>query len=67
MIAQRRSVERSPSSMTDSAKPDGPGSERAMLLQLARKLESWPVRNLAYRHALDGVAQKIIELARFER
>jgi hypothetical protein len=37
--------------------------ERLMLLELATDLESWPVRNLVVREALDRAAQDLVAIA----
>lgn len=37
--------------------------ERLMLLELATDLESWPVRNLVVREALDRAAQNLVAMA----
>jgi len=42
---------------------DSASYERLMLLELATDLESWPVRNLVVREALDRAAQDLVVMA----
>ena len=42
---------------------DTEAHERLMLLELATDLESWPVRNLVVRQALDRAAQDLVAMA----
>jgi hypothetical protein len=48
---------------SDAAAGDSEAHERLMLLELATDLESWPVRNLVIRQALDRAAQDLVAMA----
>ena len=52
-----------PRKADDPEEIGSPAHQRLMLLELASELENWPVRNIVYRHALDGVAREIMQLA----
>lgn len=47
----------------EEAAADSESHERLMLLELATDLESWPVRNLVVRQALDRAAQDLVAMA----
>lgn len=47
----------------EDAATDSESYERLMLLELATDLESWPVRNLVVREALDRAAQDLVAMA----
>ena len=47
----------------EDAAADSESYERLMLLELATDLESWPVRNLVVRQALDRAAQDLVAMA----
>jgi hypothetical protein len=47
----------------EDAAVDSEAYERLMLLELATDLESWPVRNLVVRQALDRAAQDLVTMA----
>ncbi len=47
----------------ENAAVDSESHERLMLLELATDLQSWPVRNLVVRQALDRAAQDLVAMA----
>lgn len=47
----------------EDAAADSETYERLMLLELATDLESWPVKNLVVRQALDRAAQDLVAMA----
>ena len=53
---------RNPCACEDTA-TDSEAHERLLLLELATDLESWPVKNLVVRQALDRVAQDLVAMA----